>query len=298
MLAHSKGLVLFADGCDRATASSTRLHALDVIADKGVSGWLSIRIPPCCSGSSGVALAQVLGVMPSRLAACKGRLSELDGFESKGEKEVSLNERYGGLRVKVFTNQEEVLGLQDTLRLDCELLEKPPGAGLSSHKLGEQLVDKMRKALDGSADLLILHLDARAMDEGQNAELQTAQCLQTLAVVANNVWGDGNIDMLQCMMLAHRQDLGSFTFGSDGKEQNGHTHSLQEQLRSFLRPPQSSTMHNGRILNEEEDGVEQRVIICTNHPEATRRDHVKAFDTEQICKLGIRICCIPDMRSP
>ncbi|EKX43027.1 hypothetical protein GUITHDRAFT_111069 [Guillardia theta CCMP2712] len=249
MLAHSKGLVLFADGCDRATASSTRLHALDVIADKGV-----------------------LGVMPSRLAACKGRLSELDGFESKGEKEVSLNERYGGLR--------------DTLRLDCELLEKPPGAGLSSHKLGEQLVDKVRKALDGSADLLILHLDARAMDEGQNAELQTAQCLQTLAVVANNVWGDGNIDMLQCMMLAHRQDLGSFTFGSDGKEQNGHIHSLQDQLRSFLRPPQSSTMHNGRVLNEEEDGVEQRVIICTNHPEATRRDHVKAFDTEQICKLG------------
>jgi len=294
MLAGKKALVLYADSCSPRALSRgapSRAASLDRIAEHGVTGWMATRWPSKLlddgeAGRRGVALAQVLGVMPERLLDANGALSELRGFEKGSALDTSLNERYGGLKIEILTNQPAVLGLVSSLRAACSLTECTAALGTAVpndqliRDAGLSLSKEVTLALaGGTTDLLIVHLDCDALEgvgeaasrepAGQSGpgtrvdatgrEARSDVCLRLLDAVADAVWKGGQNQVLQVVIVgeAFRDASGgggptetgrAFACGADAA---GHGQGDDELLLEALRPPQSSEMHDGRILTDE-----------------------------------------------
>ena len=148
--------------------------------------WPSRLIDNEHSGREGIALAQILGVMPDRLRDADGDLSKLQGFEDSA-KDASMNDRYGGLKIQVLTNQPAVLGLASSLKASCSLTTcaaalttaaPPAGAGMAEscekpERVQEAGLDLSKEVTgllaDGTTDLLIVHLDCGAVTGGAGA---------------------------------------------------------------------------------------------------------------------------------
>ena len=238
---------------------------LSVSAD--ASGWLAMRRPNVLSadewGGPGCALAQLLGVTSERLSAAGGDLSRLQGFEKGSQQRLSLSEQYGGLKIEILSNQPAVTGLCTSLQASCSLTD------LSGCDSGEEnnlrapwfaqacttLKGEVHGHLaDGTTDLLIVHLDSRALAAppavGGNAREDI--CLSLLGAVAEDAWKNGEADLLQVVVMGGglhdlnglgrgevASGLGSVGSGWDAGERPA-------WLRE-LRPPQSCDMHNGRL---------------------------------------------------
>jgi hypothetical protein len=313
------------------------------VAELGVTGWLSIRWPSRLidnehAGREGIALAQVLGVMPDRLRDADGDLSKLQGFEDSA-KDASMNDRYGGLKIQVLTNQPAVLGLASSLKASCSLTTcaaalattvPPAGAGMAEscerlERVQEGGLDLSKEVTgllaDGTTDLLIVHLDCGAVAGGAGAasgerarstslsagrgggevgageeesgelgaEARSSICLQLLDKVASELWKDGESDMLQVVVvgapwpgreaadaagaaaaatgeavggdgLIHGHVLGDAGQGGQGNSVQGGDGAVG--WLEHVRPPQSSHMHNGRLLSDKVWSARVRVCVC------------------------------------
>lgn len=305
MLAAQRALVLYADSCSARAFSPGapgRAASLDRIAEHGVTGWMAVRWPSKLlddgeAGRRGVALAQVLGVMPDRLRDANGALSELRGFEQDSAHDTTLNERYGGLKIEILTNQPAVLGLVSSLRAACSLTTCTAalGTGVPNDQLirdaGLSLSKEVTLALaGGTTDMLIVHLDCDALGdvgEGETRngpgtsgdergrEARSDVCLRLLGAVADAVWKGGQNELLQVVIVGEasggglpRASCNSACDADVAGHGKGGDEVLLETLQGWagrgegrgsgmcelletLRPPQSSEMHDGRVLTAE-----------------------------------------------
>jgi hypothetical protein len=159
MLAGTRALVVFADNCADDSAELSPYPSLNRIAAQGVAGWLSVRRPEMGGGLPGVALAEVLGVMPDCISSAAGNLSQVEGFEKGRSGRMSLKDRYGGLGIRILSNQPAVCGLETSLGADCKLLDEClDDQSKSPHQVAESIVGEVLRT---SSELVIVHLDAR-----------------------------------------------------------------------------------------------------------------------------------------
>ena len=166
MLAQSRALVVFADNCADLPEGLSGYQSLNRVAAQGVNGWLSISRPEQGGKKPGVALAQLLGVMPECIADVEGELGKLQGFEKGHSGSVRLSARYGGLDIRLVTNQPSSQHLQDSIGASCTLVSGAPVEGSNSE--GGEFEAAVLRAVqdvfdDSSAELVILHLDADAL---------------------------------------------------------------------------------------------------------------------------------------
>ena len=178
MLSGARALILYADGCPRSQGTAPPTPALDRVVSEGISGWLALRRPAGCRRSRAAALGQILGVMPTQIAAAGGDMAEVRGFET-GEEQKTLRDRYGGLEVRIVSDCAEAFGLS-ALGVVCEPAhaEGPDAATQLAAQVRACYEDRARPA-----HLVVLHLHSCG-DAARHAN-----ALRALDSVAAEIWG-------------------------------------------------------------------------------------------------------------
>lgn len=170
MLAHSRAIIVFADNCHGEDVQACQHNSLNRIAEGGVTGWLTFRRPDRGGRNGGVALAQLLGVMPDYIASAGGDLGKLAGFEKGASGSVRMKDRFCGMDVRVITNQPVAVGLQSSLGVPCKLVETDFGRSENAARESAEAIIKAMNEVsqEAGAEVVILHLDADA--GGESAE--------------------------------------------------------------------------------------------------------------------------------
>jgi hypothetical protein len=253
MLSGARALILYADGCPRSQGTAPPTPALDRVVSEGISGWLALRRPAGCRRSRAAALGQILGVMPTQIAAAGGDMAEVRGFET-GEEQKTLRDRYGGLEVRIVSDCAEAFGLS-ALGVVCEPAhaEGPDAATQLAAQVRACYEDRARPA-----HLVVLHLHSCG-DAARHAN-----ALRALDSVAAEIWGDGNTDELQVVVLGADEDVEDGPLRVRGAPESDPP--TASSAAAALRPVQSSEMHNGRRLDAAADGREQRAVYGLHHP--------------------------------
>jgi hypothetical protein len=167
MLARSRALIVFADSCPDLPGGLSRQSSLNRVAEQGVTGWLTLRRPENGGRNGGVALAQLLGVMPEYISSAGGDVGKLTGFDKGASGSLSIKARYGGMDVRVVTNQTASMGLQASLGVPCKLVETDFfGGEESARQSSEAVLTEVRALCEDSAEVIIVHLDSSAGGNG------------------------------------------------------------------------------------------------------------------------------------
>ena len=177
MLARSRALIVFADSCSDLPSGLSRQSSLNRVAEQGVTGWLTLRRPENGGRNGGVALAQLLGVMPEYISSAGGDVGKLTGFDKGASGSVGIKARYGGMDVRVVTNQTASMGLQASLGVPCTLVETDFCGEESARQSSEAVLTEVRALCEDSAEVIIVHLDASAGGDGaQGSEKELVGC--------------------------------------------------------------------------------------------------------------------------
>jgi hypothetical protein len=295
MLAGTKTLVVFADNLSPKHSDVSQHPHLNRVAAEGVTGWLVVRRDAieCTANHPGVALAQVLGVMPDKVAESRGYLGNISGFESTPDSGSDFKSRFCGLQISVYTNAPPVLGLRKSLGIECELID------LQDNGAETQVSDLVLSRFESGAEIILLHLDAQLLAEpAASADSERpCRCLRLLDQIAGRVWGSGDGDILQCVVVAGSQHqsgrAGLWGLASaphaNGRDGCGPSDDDGEALLAHLRPAQSCDMHDGRRIAPPAAGGawrEQLAMYAMHHRQGTRCDHVAAFTAQQVLERG------------
>ena len=194
---------------------------------------------------------------------------------------------------------KQVLDLTQSLGVHCELIRNekrgsdmngcgsecgtnPANAEIET--VAQNISTAVNKHLEGSTELVLVHLDAQceivkhsSQDTNMEAYLseQTRHCYRVLDATAQKIWGDLDLDVLQCVVIGgdatlregalgkrvNTEDQAEMAHYTPRKKRRTSLESSSEDLLSlsglsYLRPTQSSSMHNGRQLDDESDGVD------------------------------------------
>ena len=294
-------LLLYADNCAGTPTTPSRYAALNRVAAQGVTGWLVARRRAGGKGS-GVALAQVLGVMADRIEAAGSNLANIESFELGSERPARFKSRYCGMQLALLTNVQAALGLEVSLGIDCQLVRTGPDI-LDDNKKGQATADKISdmifQKLHSGTELIMLHLDSlefSACDRVHNGSEHepSNRCLEILNRVAERVWGDGDSDILQGVIVGGRnyESGESCLWGlGSSQSQNATGDQAPDVNASWLmqiRPNQSCDMHNGQLVVDPQAGtwLQQRVMYALHHRQATRSDLVSSFTAEEVTDRG------------
>ena len=301
MLAGTKTLIVFADNISPPHSDASQHPHLNRVSAEGVNGWLVVRRDEnvCKQNPPGIALTQLLGVMPDKVSESRGDLANISGFESICDSGSDFRSRFCGLQIAVFTNAPPVMGLRKSLGIECDIIDSlEPRTDNAEALSSERISDLLLSRFESGAEIILLHLDAQYLSKPADSVDHdgSLRCMQLLDQIAGRVWGLGDGDILQCVLVAGRQhhdgkaSLWGLTSAASANDSDaGGPYDAGEPLLAQLRPVQSCDMHDGQRVAPPPAGGEwreQRVMCAMHHRQGTRCDHVTALTPRQVLEKG------------